>query len=30
LKASEQVIDHPGALQDGQPIEVSNAVIHGK
>jgi len=30
LKASEQVIDHPGALQDGQPIEFSNAVIHGK
>jgi membrane fusion protein, multidrug efflux system len=30
LKAGEQVIDHPGALQDGQPIDVSNAVIHGK
>jgi RND family efflux transporter MFP subunit len=30
LKVSEQVIDHPGALQDGQPIDVSNAVLHGK
>jgi RND family efflux transporter MFP subunit len=26
LKGGEQIIDHPGALQDGQPIEVS----HGK
>jgi RND family efflux transporter MFP subunit len=25
LKAGEQVIDHPGALQDGQPIEIRPA-----
>lgn len=30
LKAGEQVIDHPGALQDGQPIELSGGVNHGK
>ena len=28
LKQGEQVIDHPGALQDGQPIEVG--VNHAK
>ena len=30
LKDGEKVIDHPGALQDGQPIAVSTAVLHGK
>ena len=30
LKDGEQVIDHPGALQDGQPVEVSAGVNHGK
>jgi RND family efflux transporter MFP subunit len=30
LKAGEQVIDHPGALQDGQPIDLSGGVPHGK
>ena len=30
LKDGEKVIDHPGALQDGQPIEVSSGVTHGK
>jgi RND family efflux transporter MFP subunit len=30
LKDGEKVIDHPGALQDGQPIEVSSGVNHGK
>ena len=30
LKDGEQIIDHPGALQDGQPIEVSGGVSHGK
>lgn len=30
LKPGEQVIDHPGALQDGQPIELSSGVTHGK
>jgi len=30
LKDGEKVIDHPGALQDGQPIEVSTGVSHGK
>lgn len=30
LKDGEKVIDHPGALQDGQPVEVSNGVNHGK
>lgn len=30
LKAGEAVIDHPGALQDGQPIEINSGVSHGK
>lgn len=30
LKVGEQVIDRPGALQDGQPIEISSGVVHGK
>jgi RND family efflux transporter MFP subunit len=30
LKDGEQVIDRPGALQDGQPIEISGGVSHGK
>ncbi|MDP1832357.1 MAG: efflux RND transporter periplasmic adaptor subunit [Geothrix sp.] len=30
LKPGEMVIDHPGALQDGQPIELSSGVSHGK
>ncbi|GLH68042.1 efflux RND transporter periplasmic adaptor subunit [Geothrix edaphica] len=30
LRAGEQVIDHPGALQDGQPIDLSGGVPHGK
>ncbi len=30
LLATEQVIDAPGALQDGQPIEISGGVSHGK
>ncbi len=30
LKDGEKVIDHPGALQDGQPIELSGGVNHGK
>jgi RND family efflux transporter MFP subunit len=30
LKDGEKVIDHPGALQDGQPVEVSAGVNHGK
>ena len=30
LKAGEQVIDQPGSLQDGQPIELSSGVSHGK
>lgn len=30
LKAEDRVIDHPGNLQDGQPIEVSGGVNHGK
>ena len=30
LKAGEQVIDKPGSLQDGQPIELSSGVSHGK
>ena len=30
LKAGEQVIDQPGSLQDGQPIELSSGVNHGK
>ena len=30
LKVGEKVIDHPGALQDGQPIELSGGVNHGR
>jgi membrane fusion protein, multidrug efflux system len=30
LKDGEKVIDHPGALQDGQPIDISAGVSHGK
>ena len=30
LKAGEKVIDQPGALQDGQPIELAGGVSHGK
>ncbi len=30
LKAGESIIDQPGALQDGQPIELSSGVNHGK
>ncbi|MDE3032699.1 MAG: efflux RND transporter periplasmic adaptor subunit [Acidobacteriota bacterium] len=30
LLATEKVIDAPGALQDGQPIEISGGVSHGK
>ncbi len=30
LKADEKVIDHPGDLQDGQPIDLSGGVSHGK
>lgn len=30
LKPGESVIDHPGALQDGQPIEPAGGVSHGK
>jgi RND family efflux transporter MFP subunit len=30
LKAGEQVIDRPGTLQDGQPIEIGNGVSHAK
>jgi hypothetical protein len=30
LKAGEKVIDQPGSLQDGQPIELSSGVSHGK
>ena len=30
LKPGEQVIDHPGALQDGQPIELSGGVNRAK
>jgi RND family efflux transporter MFP subunit len=30
LKDGEKVIDHPGALQDGQPIELAGGVNHGK
>lgn len=30
LRAGEQVIDHPGALQDGQPVDVRSGVSHGK
>ncbi|WP_257306367.1 efflux RND transporter periplasmic adaptor subunit [Geothrix campi] len=30
LKEGEKVIDHPGALLDGQPIEISSGVSRGK
>ena len=30
LKSGEKVIDQPAALQDGQPIELSSGVSHGK
>ncbi len=30
LKEGEKVIDHPGALQDGQPIEITGGVNHAK
>jgi RND family efflux transporter MFP subunit len=30
LRTGERVIDRPGALQDGQPIEVSAEVTHGR
>ena len=30
LKVGEKVIDHPGALQDGQPIELSSGVNRGQ
>ena len=30
LKDGEKVIDHPGALQNGQPVDVSSGVNHGK
>jgi len=30
LKSGESLIDHPGALQDGQPIDLSSGVSHGK
>ena len=30
LKAGESIIDQPGALQDGQPIELTGGVNHGK
>lgn len=30
LKEGERVIDHPGSLRDGQPIEISGGVSHGK
>jgi RND family efflux transporter MFP subunit len=30
LKEGEQVIDKPGALQDGQPIEISSGVSRGQ
>ena len=30
LKAGEKVIDHPGSLQDGQPIVLPVAVNHGR
>ncbi|HJW71582.1 MAG TPA: efflux RND transporter periplasmic adaptor subunit [Geothrix sp.] len=30
LKDGEKVIDHPDALQDGQPIELAGGVNHGK
>ena len=30
LKPAERVIDRPGALQDGQPIDVASSVPHAK
>jgi RND family efflux transporter MFP subunit len=30
LKPGEKVIDHPGALQDGQPVEISGGVNRGQ
>jgi RND family efflux transporter MFP subunit len=30
LKPGEKVIDHPGALQDGQPVELSGGVNRGQ
>ena len=30
LKSGESIINNPGALQDGQPIELSGGVNHGK
>jgi RND family efflux transporter MFP subunit len=30
LKAGDRVIDRPGSLQDGQPIEISGGVSHGQ
>lgn len=30
LRAGEKVIDHPGALQDGQPVDTASGVSHGK
>jgi RND family efflux transporter MFP subunit len=30
LKSGENIIDRPGALQDGQPIELPSEVNHGK
>ena len=30
LKSDEEIIDQPGALQDGQPIELTGGVNHGK
>ena len=30
LKSDEKIIDQPGVLQDGQPIELSSGVNHGK
>ncbi|RIZ70282.1 MAG: efflux RND transporter periplasmic adaptor subunit [Methylococcales bacterium] len=30
LKSGERIIDTPGALQDGQPIDLSRGVSHGK
>jgi RND family efflux transporter MFP subunit len=30
LKPEERIIDRPGSLQDGQPIELNGGVTHGK
>jgi hypothetical protein len=30
LKQGDKVIDYPGVIQDGQPIELSSGVSHGK